>query len=83
MAKTRYGVDRGLTRRMFGTMFGLGLLYVVLAAMLYAIGFNALFILGISSQFRLRSARVGLISVGVVILLYAVVLLASAPKPPF
>jgi heat shock protein HtpX len=49
MAKTRYGVDRGLTRRMFGTMFGLGLLYVVLAAMLYAIGFNALFILGISA----------------------------------
>lgn len=44
---------------------------------------SVLFILGISSQFRLRSARVGLISVGVVILLYAVVLLASAPKPPF
>ena len=31
---------------------------------------SVLFILGINSQFRLRSARVGLISVGVVILLY-------------
>ncbi|UDY34169.1 hypothetical protein [Dermatobacter hominis] len=44
---------------------------------------SVLFIVGISSQFRLRSARVGLITVGVVVLVYCVVLLAGAPKPPF
>jgi heat shock protein HtpX len=49
MAKTRYGIDRGLSRRMFGTMFGLGLMYVVLAALLYALGFSAIFVLGISA----------------------------------
>jgi len=48
MRKTRYGTDRGLTTRMFGTMFGLGLLYVVLAAALWALGFNAFFILALS-----------------------------------
>lgn len=49
MARTRYGTDRGLTTRMFGTMFGLGLLYVILAALLYALGFSAIFVLGISA----------------------------------
>lgn len=44
---------------------------------------SVLFIVGISSQFRLRSARIGLITVGFVILGYAVILLAGAPKPPF
>ncbi len=34
MATTRYAEDRGLTRRMLGTWFGLGLLYVVIAALL-------------------------------------------------
>ena len=48
MARTRYGTDRGLTTRMFGTLFGLGLLYVVLAAALYALGFSAILILGLS-----------------------------------
>ncbi len=48
MARTRYGTDRGLTARMFGTMFGLGLLYVILAAVLYTVGFNAVFVIGIS-----------------------------------
>ena len=33
---------------MFGTLFGLGLLYVVLAAALYALGFSASLILGLS-----------------------------------
>ena len=42
MATTRYENDRGLTRRMIGTMFGLGLLYVVLAAVLIALGFYLL-----------------------------------------
>lgn len=49
MAHTRYGVDRGLSMRMFGTMFGLGLIYVVLAAVLFSLGFNAVFVLGISA----------------------------------
>lgn len=49
MRKTRYGVDRGLSARMMGTLFGLGLLYVVLAGLLLALGFNAWFILVISA----------------------------------
>jgi len=49
VARTRYGTDRGLTARMFGTLFGLGLMYVLLAAVLYAFGFSAIFILGISA----------------------------------
>ena len=46
--KTRYGVDRGLSARMFATMFGLGLLYVVLAGLLYALGVGAIWVLVIS-----------------------------------
>jgi heat shock protein HtpX len=34
MASTRYASDSGLTRRMAGTWFGLGLLYVVIGALL-------------------------------------------------
>jgi heat shock protein HtpX len=45
MRHTRYGTDRGLSLRMFGTMFGLGLIYVVLAALLFALGVNAVFVL--------------------------------------
>ena len=41
MARTRYGTDRGLSARMLGTMFGIGLLYVILAAVLIAVGINA------------------------------------------
>ena len=48
MARTRYGTDRGLSTRMVGTMFGLGLLYVILAAVLIAFGINAWFVLIIS-----------------------------------
>lgn len=48
MARTRYGGDRGLSVRMVGTMFGLGLLYVVLAAVLIAIGINAWLVLLLS-----------------------------------
>lgn len=48
MARTRYGTDRGLSARMVGTMFGLGLLYVVLAAVLISFGVNAVFVLVIS-----------------------------------
>lgn len=49
VARTRYGTDRGLTSRMVGTMFGLGLLYVIVAAVLYAIGVNAVLVLVVSS----------------------------------
>ena len=49
MARTRYGTDRGLSARMVGTLFGIGLLYVVLAAVLIAVGVNAVFVLVISA----------------------------------
>ncbi len=45
MAATRYDSDKGLTRRMVGTTFGLGLLYVALAAVLISLGFSAAFVL--------------------------------------
>ena len=51
MAQTRYCKDRGLSFRMFGTLFGLGFLYVVLAALLIGIGFNAVFVLVLSGGF--------------------------------
>ena len=41
MAGTRYASDRGLVARMIGTMFGLGLLYVVVAVVLIYIGLSA------------------------------------------
>jgi heat shock protein HtpX len=53
MARTRYGTDRGLSARMVGTLFGLGLLYVILAAALYALGVNAVFVLVISGAMLL------------------------------
>ncbi len=43
---------------------------------------TVLFLVGISGHFRVRSARVGLIVVGGVILLLSVVQLIAAPKPP-
>ena len=45
MATTRYASDRGLTARMMGTMCGLGLLYVVVAAVLIVIGLNTVWVL--------------------------------------
>ena len=48
MSATRYENDKGLTSRMVGTMFGLGLLYVILAAVLIALGFSAVFVLVLS-----------------------------------
>lgn len=48
MARTRYGADWGLTTRMVVTLFVLGLLYVVLAVLLYAVGFSAMLVLLIS-----------------------------------
>jgi hypothetical protein len=43
---------------------------------------TVLFLVGISGHFRVRSARIGLISVGGVILAFSCVLLVLAPKPP-
>ncbi len=48
MARNRYAPDRGLTARMGGTMFILGLLYVVLMATLIYVGMNAFFVLAIA-----------------------------------
>ncbi|MEI2717080.1 MAG: zinc metalloprotease HtpX [Candidatus Nanopelagicales bacterium] len=49
MARTRYTSDKGLTRRMLGTMGGLGLLYVVVIGVLIAVGLNAIFVLVIAA----------------------------------
>ena len=43
---------------------------------------TVLFLVGISGHFRVRAARIGLISVGGVILAFACVLLLLAPRPP-
>ena len=43
---------------------------------------TVLFLVGISGHFRVRSARLGLIGVGAVILAFSCVLLITAPKPP-
>ena len=45
MARNRYAPDRGLTARMGGTMFILGLLYVVLMAALIYAGMSLFFVL--------------------------------------
>ena len=51
MARSRYEKDSGLGTRMLGTLFGLGLLYVILAGLLIAIGINAIFVLVLSGGF--------------------------------
>ncbi|MET9269368.1 hypothetical protein [Kribbella sp. NPDC003557] len=43
---------------------------------------TVLFLTGISGHFRVRAARIGLVGVGGVILVFACVLLLLAPKPP-
>jgi heat shock protein HtpX len=48
MARNRYAPDRGLTARMGGTMFILGLLYVALMAVLIYAGMNSFFVLMIA-----------------------------------
>lgn len=53
MARTRFGTDRGLVTRMTATLFGLGLLYVILAALLYALGFSAVFVIGLTGAMLL------------------------------
>ncbi len=53
MARTRFGTDRGLVARMTATLFGLGLLYVILAALLYSLGFSAVFVIGLTGAMLL------------------------------
>ncbi len=53
MAHRWYGRDRGLSARMFLTMFGLGLIYVVFIAVLIAAGASAIFVLLIAGGFAL------------------------------
>lgn len=68
MARNRYAPDRGLTARMGGTMFLLGLLYVVLMAVLIYTGFNFVFVLviagGVAWAQWYFSDRVALFSMG-------------------
>lgn len=51
MAKRWYGRDRGLTTRMYGTMFGLGLIYVVFISIVIALGVSAIFVLLLAGAF--------------------------------
>lgn len=65
---TRFASDRGLTRRMVGTMFLLGLLYVAFVGVLVALGVRALTVLLIAgvmlfAQYFL-SDRIALFAMG-------------------
>ncbi|MCU0301332.1 MAG: zinc metalloprotease HtpX [Candidatus Nanopelagicales bacterium] len=96
MARNRYAPDRGLTARMGGTMFMLGLLYVVLMAVLIWAGLNATFVLLIAAGSAWAqwyfSDRVALFSMGARVVtaeqapqLHAVIdrlcAMADMPKP--
>lgn len=96
MARTRYGADRGLSARMLGSMFGLGLLYVVLAAVLIAVGVNAVFVVLLSAALifgqwwfsdtlAMRSMRAVVVTPDQAPQLHAIVdrvcALADMPKP--
>jgi hypothetical protein len=43
---------------------------------------TVLFLVGISSHFKVRGARYGLVTVGSAILIFALVLIIAAPRPP-
>lgn len=53
MARRHYGRDGGLSARMFMTMFGLGLIYVIFIAALIAAGVGAVFVLIFAGGFAL------------------------------
>lgn len=53
MARRWYGRDGGLSARMYLTMFGLGLIYVVFISVLIAAGAGAIFVLVIAGGFAL------------------------------
>lgn len=96
MARNRYAPDRGLVARMGGTMFLLGLLYVVLMGVLIYTGMNFVFVLviagGVAWAQWYFSDRVALFSMGARVVapeqapqLHALVdrlcALADMPKP--
>lgn len=96
VAQTRYASDKGLTRRMIGTMGGLGLLYVLVIGVLIAVGMNALFVVVIaggmlwaqwyfSDSMALRSMRAEVVTVEQAPQLHGLVdrlcALADMPKP--
>ena len=58
-ARKFYGRDGGLSARMFLTMFGLGLIYVVFIGVLIAAGVNAVVILIIAGGFALVQLLAG------------------------
>jgi heat shock protein HtpX len=68
MARSRFRPDRGLVTRMLGTVFLLGLLYVVFIAVLIAVHVSAILILVIAGGFFLiqyfASDRIALFAVG-------------------
>lgn len=68
MARNRYAPDPGLTARMGGTMFLLGLLYVILMAVLIYVGMGLFLVLGIAGGVAWAqwyfSDRVALFSMG-------------------
>ena len=59
MARRWYGRDRGLTTRMYGTMFGLGLIYVVFIGAIIAIGASFLLVLVVAGGFLLAQIFFG------------------------
>jgi heat shock protein HtpX len=59
MARRWYGRDGGLSARMYLTMFGLGLIYVVFIAALIAAGAGAVFVLLIAGGFALVQVMFG------------------------
>ena len=96
MARTRYGRDGGLAVRMLGTMFGLGLLYVVVAVVLIWVGLSAPFVLLIaggmlfsqwwfSDSLALASMRAAIVTTEQAPQLHGIVdrlcALADMPKP--
>ncbi|MDZ4249195.1 MAG: zinc metalloprotease HtpX [Candidatus Nanopelagicales bacterium] len=96
MARTRYASDPGLTRRMFGTMGGLFLLYVAIGVALIIFGVSAVFVLIIAGgllwgqwyfcdSLALRAMRAEVVTPEQAPQLHGVVdrlcLLADMPKP--
>jgi len=43
---------------------------------------TVLFLIGISGHLKLRQARMGLVSIGLILLVFSVIQLAGLPAPP-
>ena len=77
MARTRFPADAGLTSRMLGTMFLLGLLYVVFVAVLIAILKSWVLIVLIAGIFLARIVAGVLAAVNAT----AVATMSPCPRP--